>query len=92
MISTPRGRNWFYDVWLKGQDPEQTEWASWTFTTQDNPTLPPGEADRMAADMPRMEADQEIYAKWLAAGSACSCSTSAAIQRAAILENGLVEE
>ena len=91
MISTPRGRNWFYDVWLKGQDPDQHEWASWTFTTQDNPTLPPGEADRMAADMPRMEAEQEIYAKWLAAGSSVFLLDRQAIQRADILDSGLVD-
>lgn len=91
MISTPRGRNWFYDVWLKGQDPDQQEWESWTFTTQDNPTLPPGEADRMAADMPRMEADQEIYAKWLAAGSQVFIIEREAIQYDRVLESGLVE-
>lgn len=91
MISTPSGHNWFYRVWLKGQDPEQTEWESWTFTTQDNPTLPPGEADRMAADMPRMEADQEIYAKFLAAGSSVFHIPDTAIQHARILDNGLVE-
>lgn len=91
MISTPRGRNWFYDVWLKGQDREQTEWDSWTFTTQDNPTLPEGEADRMAADMPRMEADQEIYAKWLAAGSQVFILDESAIQRDVVYDNGMVE-
>jgi hypothetical protein len=91
MISTPRGRNWFYDVWLKGQDPEQHEWESWTFTTQDNPTLPEGEADRMAADMPRMEADQEIYAKWLAAGSSVFMVPKTSIQYARVLDNGIVE-
>lgn len=91
MISTPRGRNWFYDMWLQGQDPEQPDYESWTFTTQDNPTLPPGEADRMAANMPRMEADQEIYAKWLAAGSAVFILDDEVIQRAAVLESGLVE-
>ena len=69
MISTPRGRNWFYQAWQKGQDSQQAEWDSWTFTTNDNPTLPEGEAERMAADMPKLEADQELYAKWLASGS-----------------------
>lgn len=91
MISTPRGRNWFYDAWVKGQDPNQPDWASWTFTTQDNPTLPEGEADRMAADMPRMEADQEIYAKWLAAGSQVFILEHSAIQRDAPLDSGLIE-
>jgi hypothetical protein len=92
MISTPRGRNWFYDVWRKGQDPLATEYESWTFTTQDNPTLPPGEADRMAADMPRMEADQEIYAKWLAAGSSVFMIPDKALQSSAIYDNGLIED
>lgn len=92
MISTPRGRNWFYDVWVKGQDPEQSEWESWTFTTQDNPTLPDGEADRMAADMPRMEADQEIYAKWLAAGSQVFILDPSVVEHKRVFENGLVED
>lgn len=91
MISTPRGRNWFYDVWLKGQDRVQDQWDSWTFTTQDNPTLPPGEADRMAADMPRMEAEQEIFAKWLAAGAQVFIIDHGVIQRDAVLDNHLIE-
>lgn len=91
MISTPRGRNWFYQVWLKGQDPEQPDWASWTFKTQDNPTLPPGEADRMAADLPRMEADQEIFAKWLAAGSSVFILEDEVIERLAVGDSGLVD-
>jgi hypothetical protein len=91
MISTPRGRNWFYDVWLKGQNAEEKDWASWTFTTQDNPTLPEGEADRMALDLPQMEADQEIYAKWIAAGSSVFILDERVIERRAVYENGLVE-
>jgi hypothetical protein len=87
MISTPRGRNWFYQVWQKGQDPQQKLWDSWTFTTQDNPTLPEGEADRMAADMTRMEADQEIYAKWLAAGSSVFVLPDGCQQGATVLPN-----
>lgn len=91
LISTPRGRNWFYDAWAKGQDPQQPDWASWTFTTQDNPTLPPGEADRMAEDMPRLEADQEIYAKWLAAGSSVFILDDEAIEKLPIKPSGIVE-
>jgi hypothetical protein len=91
LISTPRSRNWFWQVWNKGQDPEQHNWDSWTFTTQDNPTLPPGEADRMAADMPRLEAEQEIFAKFLAAGSSVFTFEDAAVQYDPVLENGMVE-
>lgn len=89
MISTPRGRNWFYRVWMKGQGDDPL-WDSWTFTTQDNPTLPPGEADRMAEDMPRLEADQEIYAKFLAAGSSVFLLEDRAIQSNPIIDSGLV--
>ena len=91
MISTPRGRNWFYRVWLKGQDKLQEDWASWTFTTNDNPTLPPGEAERMAADMPRMEADQELYAKWLAAGSSVFLLNHDALQDHRCYPSGLID-
>lgn len=91
MISTPSGHNWFYRCWQRGQDPQQSEWMSWTFTTQDNPTLPEGEADRMAADMPRMEADQEIYAKFISAGSSVFHIHDRSIQKAEILKNGLIE-
>lgn len=92
IISTPRGRNWFYDVWLKGQPAGDPEYESWTFITQDNPTLPPGEADRMAATMPKSKADQEIFAKWLAAGSSVFLLGDNAKQSSAIQSNGLVED
>ena len=91
LLSTPRGRNWFYDAYQKGQDPQNDDWASWTFTTQDNPTLPPGEADRMASDMPRLEADQEIYAKWLAGGASVFLLEEFAKQRDIVLPSGLVD-
>jgi hypothetical protein len=27
--STPEGKNWFYDLWRNGQDPNNEAWASW---------------------------------------------------------------
>lgn len=27
--TTPEGKNWFYDIYQAGQDPNQEEWASW---------------------------------------------------------------
>jgi hypothetical protein len=27
--TTPEGKNWFYDIYQAGQDPNQAEWASW---------------------------------------------------------------
>lgn len=27
--STPEGKNWFYQLWRQGQDPNRVDWASW---------------------------------------------------------------
>ena len=29
MPSTPEGKNWFYRMWQRGQDPNDLQWASW---------------------------------------------------------------
>lgn len=39
--STPEGKNWFYDLWKKGQDPEEIEWDSWRFGSWRNPYVYP---------------------------------------------------
>jgi hypothetical protein len=46
--STPEGRNWFYDLWEVGQDPERTDWASWRAPAWINPYVyPDGVNDRV---------------------------------------------
>jgi hypothetical protein len=91
MISTPRGRNWFYKVWQQGQDPLHPDWHSWTFESWTNPTLPDGEVEAMKGAMPRMEYEQEVEAKFLAAGSSTFIFDERAIQYDRILENNMVE-
>jgi hypothetical protein len=34
-ITTPKGFNWLYDLYLKGKDVTTTDWQSWQFTTLD---------------------------------------------------------
>lgn len=92
MISTPRGRNWFWKVWQMGQDPLIEDWESWTFTSADNPTLAEGEVTRMAGAMPRMEYEQEVLAKFLSAGSSVFHINERAIQYNRIFDNGMVED
>lgn len=92
MISTPRGRNWFYKVWTQGQDVLQKDYQSWTFESWTNPTLPPGEVEDMRGSMPRMEYEQEVEAKFLAAGSSTFLFDERAIQSDRILDNGMVED
>jgi len=92
MISTPRGRNWFYKVWQQGQDSMHPDWESWTFQSWTNPTLPPGEVEDMKRSMPRLEYEQEVEAKFLAAGSSVFLLDDRALQDAAVFDNGLVED
>lgn len=92
LISTPRGRNWFYDRWLAGQDPEQETWASWTFTTMDNPHLPPEEFAELKKDLTRTLYQQEVLAEFLAQGSSVFLLDDAVIQYDVLLENGMVED
>lgn len=91
MISTPRGRNWFYKVYQLGQDPNEEEFESWTFESWTNPTLPEGEVESMRQTMPRLEFQQEVEAKFLAEGSSVFILGQNVIQPAQVLENGLVE-
>ena len=38
-LSTPRGRNWFWDLYRAGRDGEGSEWRSFHFSTADNPLI-----------------------------------------------------
>lgn len=42
--STPEGKNWFYDLYMRGKDPNDVEWASWRFGSWRNPFLYPDAA------------------------------------------------
>lgn len=90
LISTPRGRNWFYRRWQMGQDQMEVEWKSWTFPSVTNPYLPDAEVEAARNELPTLLFEQEYEAKFLAAGSSVFI-WGANIQRLPILENGLIE-
>lgn len=69
LISTPLGRNWFYRAYQRGQDPDEALWASWQFPSWTNEYLPEGEIEDMKRDLPQVLYEQEVEAKFLAAGS-----------------------
>ena len=70
LISTPRGRNWFYNLYNRGQDPEYPDWASWRFTTADNPYIDEDEVEEMAKTLPAIMYEQEVLAEFVSdAGS-----------------------
>lgn len=71
-ISTPRGRNWFYKLWLRGQsdDPKNKKYKSWHFPSRTNPTIPAEEFDDMANRLPQVEYEQEILAQFISKAAA----------------------
>lgn len=40
--STPEGKNWYYDLYMIGLDPERPDWKSWRAPSWANPILYPG--------------------------------------------------
>jgi len=40
LVSTPMGRNWFYDLFTRGMDPLETNYASFTFPSNASPYFP----------------------------------------------------
>jgi len=68
ILSTPRSRNWFYQVYQLGTDEEASEWQSWTFKTIDNPRIKPGEVDEARRRLPDRIFRQEYLAEFLEDG------------------------
>lgn len=70
LISTPRGRNWFYSMFQRGQDLLQKDYRSWQFPSMTNPTIPQSEWEEMEATLPRAIFEQEVLAQFISDASA----------------------
>ena len=68
-IGTPKGRNWFFDLFKLGQSDDDTEWKSWHFTTKDNPLIDPSEIEAAKKTMSTFSFKQEYMASFDNAGS-----------------------
>lgn len=66
LISTPRGRNWFYTIVRRGEDPAFKEYASYHFTTADNPLIGVEELEEAKMALPDVLYRQEILAEFIA--------------------------
>ena len=69
MIGTPKGRNWFYDLYNLGQEGSDPEWKSWHFTTADNPMIDPDEIESAKKTLSSFSFKQEYMASFDTAGS-----------------------
>ena len=65
ILSTPRGRNWFYHVYQRGQDDLIADWQSWTFQTSENPRIKSTEIDEARSSLPERIFRQEFEAHFL---------------------------
>lgn len=58
-LSTPRGKNYFYSLFMRGGEPD---WESFKFSTYDNPFIDPSEIDAAKAQLPSVVFKQEYMA------------------------------
>ena len=58
-LSTPRGKNYFYSLYMKGG---QRDWESFKFTTYDNPYIKTSEINDAKAQLPKAVFEQEYMA------------------------------
>jgi hypothetical protein len=68
-ISTPSGRNWFYDIYKLGMEETDDEWRSWHYTTKDNETIDPKEIDAAERTLSSFAFKQEYLSSFDNAGS-----------------------
>lgn len=59
-IGTPKGGNLFHDLYLQAQADTSGEWAALMYRVTDTKALPPGEVERMRAEMSESAFRQEF--------------------------------
>lgn len=64
-LSTPFGRNHFYNVFQLGLDPLEPEWESFHFTSADNPKIEPAELAAIQRNTPERIWREEYMAEFM---------------------------
>lgn len=65
LVGTPKGKNWFYRMKLRGDDPDDHEVMSFGGPSWENPFIDRQEVERLATEMPERLYRQEILAEFL---------------------------
>jgi predicted phage terminase large subunit-like protein len=71
-IGTPKGKNWFYDLYLNAESEDEdvrAEWDAWQFKTIDNPFLSKAVVEQSRKTMSSFAFRQEFEATFESAGS-----------------------
>ena len=64
-ISTPKGHNWFFELWTRGNDPLFSDYKSWKYPTEANPYIPKAEVEEARRTLPDNVFRQEYMAEFL---------------------------
>jgi len=67
--STPKGRNYFFELWSRGQDGDP-DWKSWRMPTSTNPHISTDELEARRRSMPELAWRQEYEAEFVDAEGA----------------------
>lgn len=67
---TPKGLDYFWTLWERGQDSGHPDWASWQMPTTSNPYIAADEVESARLDMPERAFMQEYLAEFLSDGGA----------------------
>jgi hypothetical protein len=51
-ISTPRSKNWFYEIYMQGESKESGDWRSYRITSEENPYLNKEELEQARKTLP----------------------------------------
>jgi len=86
-ISTPKGRNWLWEIYQRGVSGEDG-WQSWTFPTSSNPFIAKEEIEAAKRDLPEMIFRQEYLAEFIDDAG----GVFRRVQEAAVLEPKEYEE
>lgn len=67
-LSSPNGRNWFWEVFRLGLEPTEPDWQSFHFTSYDNPLIAPEELEAIHRQTPERIWQQEYLAQFASDG------------------------
>ncbi|HEY0072991.1 MAG TPA: hypothetical protein VGB77_02740, partial [Abditibacteriaceae bacterium] len=65
LFSTPRGMNFFWECFQRGQDELQPDWNSWQMPTVSNPFIDPSEVEAARLELPERVYRQEYLAEFI---------------------------
>ena len=64
-LSTPKGRNYYWQMYQWGIDPEYPQWSSWQFPTSANPYISDDEIEEARQMLPELTFQQEYLAEFI---------------------------